>query len=98
MNYKDLKNATDEELAKLHDERDAGAWGDAKYFLEELRHREIMRVLHSIAGVVEHVAHMSLCADIVANHDLAKWKNEHSLGHAEKPPHEYITDPRIKVS
>lgn len=99
MKYRDLKEYSDRELAELHDALDKHTQHGTSYYLEELRHREVMRGLNSIAGVVEHVAHISLCADIVANYFLAKWKVEsRGLGVMEEPPETYKHDPRIKVS
>lgn len=97
MKYKDLKNTTDEQLVELHDAEPTSI-GRA-YFLDEIRHRELMRALHSISGVVEHVASISLSADVAANYILAKWKREsYGAGGLEQPPNEYLDDHRIKVS
>ena len=99
MKYKDLKQATDRELAELHDAEEVNTIHGTSYYLDELRHRETMRALHSIAGVVEHVAHISLCADIVANYFLARWKIEsQGAGVIEDPPEAYLQDHRVKVS
>lgn len=99
MKYKDLKQASDRELAELHDAVEGSTMHGTSYYLDELRHREIIRALHSIAGVVEHAAHVSLCADVVANYYLARWKHEsQGVGIIEEPPREYLHDDRIKVS
>lgn len=99
MKYEDLKQATDRELAERHDALEGTIYHGTSYYLDELRHREVIRALHSIAGVVEHVAHVSLCADVIANYYLARWKTEsYGVGLIEEPPKEYLHDHRIKVS
>lgn len=97
MKYADLKKSTDEDLIKLHDAENTSI-GKA-YYLDELRHREMVRAIREISGVIKHAASISLSADVVANYFLARWKVEsYGRGIIQKPPAEYLHDDRIKVS
>ena len=40
--YKDLKNTPDDELVKLHDLEAESSQAGTNYYLEELRHRELV--------------------------------------------------------
>ena len=50
MKYQDLRSASAEELIDHHDAKDKHTVYGTAYYLDELRHREKMTVLHEIAS------------------------------------------------
>lgn len=46
--YKDLKNTPDDELVKLHDLEAESSQAGTNYYLDELRHRELVGEMRTI--------------------------------------------------
>ncbi|MDE0127887.1 MAG: hypothetical protein OXN97_25245 [Bryobacterales bacterium] len=69
MKYQDLRSATSEELVDHHDAKDRHTVYGTAYYLDELRHREKMAVLHKIASslaVVEDYIVWKSCQEAVS--------------------------------
>ena len=91
MKYEDLKKSSVKELVEAHDAQDRYTSYGTAHYLDELRHREILKAVNVAgSGIFRSLSFIARCTGLVSMYFLKKWRHEsYGAGTIEAPPEEY---------
>ena len=88
--YKDLTELPEEELIQRHDNATVHTTPTAIHYLEELRHRQSLKVLQGLARDISQatdlIAETSRSLGTIAAYCIEMWDLEYRTGRIKTPP------------